>query len=487
MRRTFLSEAFRALDLLEEQNFDISQKDDFDEFKMFFEDMDDEEENVTVIDTDAETEVDIEDSYDGKIICDCPVCHSKIFKDIKDIILDDNEELANVGEECPYCYSVDGFKIIGEVAPFHKEYDATAEDKDGNPVDVELSVEDDDVKLEALKRRIRKAQRINESRNRKRSLREAVSAKVAYIDCSGSIDDDIIAKAEEDARNKYGINEFYYFTSYVSDNPDDVTEDGRTLLAPVVKHIKQSGLRPSEVIVYTDEDADPRFQRVDIEDFAKLVDIRTLGPLSFRTMDPEDIGGRIRNEALEKLDLETENDLIHVTAQTKDEQIVPVDMGLEDEIRDNQPLEDDELEGAVEEEEPSDEELPDEFDVDEFDEESFDELGESYLKQVYNNVRKFHTTRVMGDQSKIFVEGLITFKSGNSKKTLFRFDDYQVGKRNNLKLFGENLNLKTNKKAFTLTGKVRGGKFITEKLNYNYNVKDASGKKTRLTGKVTKK
>ena len=24
---------------------------------------------------------------------------------------------ANVGQECPYCFSVDGFKVLGEVAP----------------------------------------------------------------------------------------------------------------------------------------------------------------------------------------------------------------------------------------------------------------------------------------------------------------------------------------------------------------------------------
>ena len=26
--------------------------------------------------------------------------------------------IANIGEECPYCYTSDGFKVIGEVAPF---------------------------------------------------------------------------------------------------------------------------------------------------------------------------------------------------------------------------------------------------------------------------------------------------------------------------------------------------------------------------------
>lgn len=341
--RTFLSEAFKALDLLEEDKFDISKNDEFDKFKLFMED-DSDEDVLTVIDADAENEDEIEDSYDGKIICDCPVCHSKVFKDLKDIILNDDDDLANVGEECPYCYSVDGFKVIGEVAPFHRDYDATATDKDGNPVDVEVSVDEDEVKLEALKRRIRRAQRINESRRRR------------------------------------------------------------------------------------------------------------------------------RNEALEKLDLETENDLIHVTAETKDEQVVPVDMNTQEEIEMEQPINDADLDSSMEgdEEIPEDEEIGDEVDVEEFDEESFDELGESYLRQVYNNVKGFKTTRILEYKNSLIVEGLIKFNSGNSKKTSFRFSDYEVGKKNNLRLIGENLNMKTGKKSFRLAGKVRNNKFLGEKLYYNY-------------------
>jgi hypothetical protein len=321
--RTFLSEAFKALDLLEEENFDLSKADGFDKFKLFMDD-DSDENQITVIDVDADEEEDLKDSYEGKVICDCPVCHSKIFKDLKDIILNDDEDLANVGEECPYCYAVDGFKIIGEVAPFHKEFEAKAEDKDGNEVDVEVSVEDEVEMKESL---------------------------------------------EED---------------------------------------------------------------------------------------------------LEKIKLETEKEVIEVEAHTKDEQIVPIDMEKQEEIEMEQPANDTDLE-VEEEAEP---ELEDEFDVEEFDEESFDELGEAYLKQVYNNIDSFKTTRILEHKDQLIVDGLITFNSGNSKKTSFMFSDYEVGKKNNLRLLGENLNMKTGKKSFRLAGKVNEGKFITEKLFYNYKQND---------------
>ena len=40
------------------------------------------------------------------------------------------------------------------------------------------------------------------------------------------------------------------------------------------------------------------------------------------------------------------------------------------------------------------EEVESEEDIEDFDEESFDELGESYLKEVYDNVNSYKTTKV---------------------------------------------------------------------------------------------
>ena len=44
-----------------------------------------------------------------------------IYKDLEDIEKDDDEELVNVGEECPYCYVSDGFEVIGIVSPFQEK------------------------------------------------------------------------------------------------------------------------------------------------------------------------------------------------------------------------------------------------------------------------------------------------------------------------------------------------------------------------------
>ena len=106
----YLSEAFKQLEILNEDVFDLD-KDGLEDLRDFQDE--DEEEVIDVIDPEAETEEELEDSYIGKVILDCSVCHTDIYKDKEDVIIDEETQLANVGEECPYCFSVDGFKVIG--------------------------------------------------------------------------------------------------------------------------------------------------------------------------------------------------------------------------------------------------------------------------------------------------------------------------------------------------------------------------------------
>ena len=137
-----LFEAFKALDALNEDTFSVS--DDgiakLDEFQNDDELTDD----IDVIDTEAETEDDLQDSYVGKVILDCGVCHSKIYKDKEEVELNEDQTLANVGEECPFCSTSDGFKIIGQVE------DYSAENDEPETTDDEQPAEDDDTVEESL-------------------------------------------------------------------------------------------------------------------------------------------------------------------------------------------------------------------------------------------------------------------------------------------------------------------------------------------------
>lgn len=142
-----------------------------------------------------------------------------------------------------------------------------------------------------------------------------------------------------------------------------------------------------------------------------------------------------------------------------------------------------EIEMAKEEEPEYEEEN---IDLDEVEEEGIDEVSESYLKNVYENVQSFKTSKatLKGD-NKMIVEGVITFKSGKKAKTHFIFESQEVTKRGKLKFLGENKQISKNKKAFTLIGSVKDKKLLIESFNYNYTGIDSkTGKTKRLYGTI---
>lgn len=137
---SFLQDAFKQLSALNEEKFDVDD-DGIEKLKDF---QDDEQkqvsaqETVTVFDPNASTQDDIEGSYQGKIILDCNVCHSKIFKDENEVQIDEETQTVSGDEECPYCASTQGFKIIGKVEEFDGEQDSqekSKKDKDETEVD----------------------------------------------------------------------------------------------------------------------------------------------------------------------------------------------------------------------------------------------------------------------------------------------------------------------------------------------------------------
>lgn len=111
-----LQEAFSKLNMIESSEFDLLDPEEKDAMKNFLDDDVVEAEDVDIIDPQAEDESELEDSYIGKIIVQCPVCRSLIYKT--------QEELNEMGDEpqtCPYCFSVENFDIIGKIAPIEDE------------------------------------------------------------------------------------------------------------------------------------------------------------------------------------------------------------------------------------------------------------------------------------------------------------------------------------------------------------------------------
>lgn len=78
MNKDFLTEAFRSMDIINEEAFDVDMK-GAEEAEDFLDK--DEYELLTVIDDEAKDEEEIKSDYTGKVIIECNTCHSKLFKD----------------------------------------------------------------------------------------------------------------------------------------------------------------------------------------------------------------------------------------------------------------------------------------------------------------------------------------------------------------------------------------------------------------------
>ena len=385
MKKEYLSEAFRQLELLNEEDFNLSTTADNSDLKDFLDNDDMSVMSLDVIDPEAETEEDLEDSYTGKVILDCCVCHSKLYKDKEEVQIDEEQDLANVGEECPFCYSNDGFKIIGEVAPY-------GETEEGTEIGDEEHEDDVPEGFDESLNQIRDKS-VNES-NRKSGF-ENMSMKDLY---------------------------FYYKDNIDPDEYPTFIHWAKTIITPT----------------YSEND--------EIEE----------------SLD----------ESIQEIEIETDTDKIKIESEPKEEFgetediLVPVSPETEQQIENNS---------------------SDEIDVpiDEFDEETFDELGESFLKNTYDNVVSYKTESIKEqDGNKLVVEGLIKFNSGNTKKTTFIFEAKDITKTGRVRFIGENCQLSRGKKSFTVAGKVNEGKFISESLNYNYRAKDVNGKSARMYGTV---
>ena len=139
-----LMEAFKALDQLNEDVFSV----DAEGIKKLndFMQNDDSVDELSVFDIDS-TEDDVirddEECNEGDMILDCCVCHSKVFKPISEVVVDEESQIANAGEECPYCFSVEGYKIVGQVKASGEEeasVDEEGSESDEDSIQVEPDV-----------------------------------------------------------------------------------------------------------------------------------------------------------------------------------------------------------------------------------------------------------------------------------------------------------------------------------------------------------
>ena len=442
MTRQYLQEAFQSLNLLEEEDFELTDS-GLEDMKDFM-DNDEKLDFVDIIDPEAETEDELEDSYVGKVVLDCNICHSKIYKD-KDALInirhEDDKIFANEDEECPFCYSTDGFQVVGEIKPFIE-----------TEVDIEVEPKEDEIEVKEIE---------EEKVDVEESLKEGL---LTYKETWGQVDED------PNTLTRYGLkvkklgsklDETEYEFTGSFDAFEKARKDGYFMSMDVEESLNEdAGQDITEYQKWVDYDME-KYHRIS-DDTMEKIHKAGLSVVKDQYGEYEVIADRkdeSLKEDLENIDIETEHDKIHIEAEEKEDKEETIEPLSIDTVADIDDIEEKE---AIENGEV-------EADIEDFDEESFNEIGESYLKKVYENVDSFRTSSVSNEDNALIVEGVIKFKSGKEKTTSFRFESRDT-KDGQYRFLGENLQITKGKKAFTLKGSLTEGKFTPTSLRYNYQV-----------------
>ena len=157
----YLLEAFQKLSLLEDDFNFSADRDVVDELKSFVADDVEEFPEEPVIDVTAESEQDLADNYVGKVILECECCHTRVYKDEAEVIVDEEQGLANIDEECPVCGNTMGYTVIGKIEKF--EDTPAEEDDEIDFSDAETDPAEEEP-VESLRERLKKRRALGESK-----------------------------------------------------------------------------------------------------------------------------------------------------------------------------------------------------------------------------------------------------------------------------------------------------------------------------------
>ena len=474
---SYLNENFKPFSALSEDTFSVT-KDGLEDLKDFIDD-DITDETVDIIDAEASTEDELQDSYIGKVILDCNVCHSKLYKDIEDIHVDEESNSVNIDEECPYCYSTDGYKVVGKVVPYGEDCcEETCDHKIKDNIDlnesydVTYSILVSDI-VDAVKERIDDAKDRDDSYDISDIVFEEIDNRLIYTAAQWAVIEEFLDPGELIGREDvieglynsiYSELGDYGMDESLSSKVDDSNKNINKLLK---KESLDSDLAKYQKWVDYDM---KRYGRIsdNTQNYLKRAGLEVVKDNygDYEVTDHSPI-----TEDLDEIEIKGNGQKIKVkdgeiTIKTCDKDTEEVELKDTEEVI--APLDDEEI-----------------AEIDDFDEEDFEELSERYLTEVYNNVNSFKLSKAsLNKEGKLKLEGIVTFKSGNKRKTAFLFEKKNSLKSGKIKYIGENLDFSNGRKSFILNCSVNNKKLISESLTYNYTVKDNDGQSKRLYGTV---
>lgn len=437
-----LMEAFKALDQLNEDVFSV----DAEGIKKLndFMQNDDSVDELSVFDIDS-TEDDVirddEECNEGDMILDCCVCHSKVFKPISEVVVDEESQIANAGEECPYCFSVEGYKIVGQVKASGEE-EASVDEEDS--VDEEVSESDED------------------SIQGEPDVAEEVSdAPIS------DLDSDEEAEVQESVKDR--IIKCHMKDRRIGESVDLLTKDN------TIASLLRDNMDKLSGITDVNELRDAIMDLVNESDIANkpaalklkrdLYSKKSVGAL-LSTIGTYMTGEKVikvgRNSTKSRKEsfnhrrkIKEDVDTIRIT-----EDDIVISMS-----NDESEHEDEDIEGSKDNfiVEPVSDEAKEQIDFNSIDRESAEDAIEESLKESFGNVKFFRCSNIVPRNNRFIVEGVIGFNSGRKRNTNFVFKPRKITESTVI-FKGYSKELKESVKSISLVCRNRGKKCIAESL-----------------------
>lgn len=312
-----------------------------------------------IVDLDAESPEDLEPSYAGKTIIQCPQCMTMFYKDPKDVIIsEDDETVCNIGEKCQHCGNASGYTLIGKVAPVDDVELTSFEEAPAEEGDIDQTLDEIPEKEQS--------EEVTDEAEEEVPAEEEISAE----------DTDEIPEEDEDDKKNESLKEDISNEAW-----DHKTEESDQVLHGIDNAVVDC--KVAKVITHS-EDEKP----VDCKGEKKPLE-KPLTEDALPELTDANVDKLLDSEEFKKPISEEEVD--QIIDDSKNESIEPCDKE-DEECFDN---------------------------IEDVDDASVNECVSKFLTEVYENVSGFEMTDCSLEENKLIIEGKINFKTGNSNQTSF--------------------------------------------------------------------
>ena len=486
-----------------------------------------------IIDLDAKTPEDLQGSYAGKIIIQCPQCMELFYKKEEDLVVDeDDPTLVNVGEKCQHCGNTSGYMVIGKVGEVNVAEDEAkeqaAEEPAENaeepelsdasilgvdPVAAEAEAEND----EAAAQSEEAPEEISEEQPEEQAEEPVEGSEEPAEEPEEPAEEEPKEEEEEDKKKEESLNDSEVLKGAEKDEMhSDNLSKNLTLNEEAGKDLDKQLKLHNEYIDYLQKAIKQE------EDTLKEVENEEIKAAIQRRLDgfKEDLQAALPEAVKDNLPAEdpklpepgeVDVDADSVKADEGDKEDSPVEESLnksellkkaeKDEMHTDLEPENKSLNesGLAEASEVSDSEIEELFNSDEFktpisdseveriiaadknesfkledledvDDQMLEKCITESLTSVYENVAGFKLGDCSMSDGKLIVEGKINFKSGKSKNTKYIFEQADRARKTIL-LNGLNESFGKDS-SFKLTAKLTEGykKLAPTKLSYEYKI-----------------